>query len=101
MVPHGAIEEVLLKGHDDHHLTLVVTSLSDERKGERLVVLYTAEAGCSEALSQWLNDSDLPNLWKPHTKAFYQVESIPLLGSGKLDLQEIRRLAEQEAMRNP
>jgi acyl-[acyl-carrier-protein]-phospholipid O-acyltransferase/long-chain-fatty-acid--[acyl-carrier-protein] ligase len=37
--------------------------------------------------------SDLPNLWKPHPDQFFRIESLPHLGSGKLDLQNLRKLA--------
>jgi acyl-[acyl-carrier-protein]-phospholipid O-acyltransferase/long-chain-fatty-acid--[acyl-carrier-protein] ligase len=35
----------------------------------------------------------LPNLWKPDPRHFYRVEAMPLLGSGKQDMQKHRELA--------
>jgi acyl-[acyl-carrier-protein]-phospholipid O-acyltransferase/long-chain-fatty-acid--[acyl-carrier-protein] ligase len=32
-------------------------------------------------------------LWIPSPNSFIQVESIPLLGTGKVDLQNVQRLA--------
>jgi len=73
---------------------VAVTSVPCDRKGERLIVLHTADLGDLEETLQRLKQADIPNLWKPNASAFYQVESIPLLGSGKLDLKGIRSSAE-------
>jgi acyl-[acyl-carrier-protein]-phospholipid O-acyltransferase/long-chain-fatty-acid--[acyl-carrier-protein] ligase len=35
----------------------------------------------------------LPNLWVPSPDSFFQVEAIPVLGTGKLDLQALKELA--------
>ncbi len=40
-----------------------------------------------------LTDSGLPNLYLPGKDDFIQVEEIPVLGTGKLDLKAIRDLA--------
>ena len=45
--------------------------------------------------------SDLPNLWKPKADAFFRVESFPLLGTGKLDLRQVRETAGQLAAQAP
>jgi acyl-[acyl-carrier-protein]-phospholipid O-acyltransferase/long-chain-fatty-acid--[acyl-carrier-protein] ligase len=34
--------------------------------------------------------SDIPNLWIPKKEAFFMVEQIPMLASGKLDLQAVK-----------
>jgi acyl-[acyl-carrier-protein]-phospholipid O-acyltransferase/long-chain-fatty-acid--[acyl-carrier-protein] ligase len=39
----------------------------------------------------------LPNLYLPGRDSFFQVAEIPVLGSGKLDLQRLRQVAEQAA----
>jgi acyl-[acyl-carrier-protein]-phospholipid O-acyltransferase/long-chain-fatty-acid--[acyl-carrier-protein] ligase len=93
MVPHLRVEERLHALASADHLTFVVTSVPDERKGERLVVLHTlAEPTLRTCLDRLTND-DLPNLWKPKPAAFFRVESFPQLGSGKLDLVRIKELA--------
>jgi len=35
----------------------------------------------------------LPNMWKPRRDNYIKVESIPLLGSGKLDIMKLRKIA--------
>jgi acyl-[acyl-carrier-protein]-phospholipid O-acyltransferase/long-chain-fatty-acid--[acyl-carrier-protein] ligase len=39
----------------------------------------------------------LPNLWIPRAQAFFKVDAIPYLGTGKLDLRRVRELALQYA----
>jgi acyl-[acyl-carrier-protein]-phospholipid O-acyltransferase/long-chain-fatty-acid--[acyl-carrier-protein] ligase len=37
----------------------------------------------------------LPNLFVPRRQDFVQVAALPLLGTGKLDLRAVKRLAEE------
>jgi acyl-[acyl-carrier-protein]-phospholipid O-acyltransferase/long-chain-fatty-acid--[acyl-carrier-protein] ligase len=93
MVPHIRVEERLHELAGATEQSFVVTSVPDERKGERLVVLHKlGEAKWTEFATK-LPQLDLPNLWKPRTDQFYQVEALPMLGTGKLDLRRIRELA--------
>jgi acyl-[acyl-carrier-protein]-phospholipid O-acyltransferase/long-chain-fatty-acid--[acyl-carrier-protein] ligase len=92
MVPHGAVEDEL-QNCAGRPGVLAVTSLPDEKKGERLVVLYEKGAVDAEALHRRLSESSLPNLWKPGRESYLEVESLPVLGTGKLDLQRLRELA--------
>jgi len=95
MVPLIAVEEAYIKGLNTMESVLTVTSVPDPKRGERLMVLYTDEAGDAEQLHEIIQASDLPNLWKPDRKAYRKVDAIPMLGSGKLDFKAIRDLAEQ------
>jgi acyl-[acyl-carrier-protein]-phospholipid O-acyltransferase/long-chain-fatty-acid--[acyl-carrier-protein] ligase len=56
-------------------------------------VLYTDEAGPVERLQQIMKDSALPNLWKPAPDGYYRRGSLPILGSGKLDLKALKAAA--------
>ena len=91
MVPHGAIEEELQRGLGLSAQVLAVTAVPDEKRGEKLVVLHTPEAGGEERIRAVLAQSTLPNLWKPGE--FISIEKLPLLGSGKLDLRALKQLA--------
>jgi acyl-[acyl-carrier-protein]-phospholipid O-acyltransferase / long-chain-fatty-acid--[acyl-carrier-protein] ligase len=93
MVPHGAVEEAILDGLGTTEPVAAVTAVADERRGERLVVVHTREADPRE-LRRIIEKSALPNLWKPDRDAYLAAEALPLLGSGKLDLQALRRMAE-------
>ncbi|HLQ44256.1 MAG TPA: AMP-binding protein, partial [Planctomycetaceae bacterium] len=98
MVPHIRIEEELLQivdvpGGDDADIKLAVTSVPDDKKGERLIVLHkTLPKPVDEVLKE-LGSRDLPNLWIPSSDSFLEVESIPLLGTGKLDLKGVKERA--------
>ncbi|NMC64257.1 MAG: AMP-binding protein, partial [SAR324 cluster bacterium] len=96
MVPHGAVEDAIQKVLDEIEAICVVSSIADDRKGERLIVLHTKELD-SKSLVKMLADSGLPNLWIPRSEDFFLVQNIPVLGSGKLDLQGIKKLAEELA----
>ena len=94
MVPHGAVEETLQAALGLSGPVLVVAGVPDERRGERLVVLFVEkDCGPVEKLRAAIDAADLPNLWKPGPGAYYAVESIPVLGNGKLDLAAIRAIA--------
>jgi acyl-[acyl-carrier-protein]-phospholipid O-acyltransferase/long-chain-fatty-acid--[acyl-carrier-protein] ligase len=93
MVPHMAIEEVYLRRLNTTESVLAVTSVACDKKGERLVVLHTLAAGDAALLHEIMQSSDLPNLWKPARDAYFAIEALPLTGSGKLDVKELRRLA--------
>ena len=97
MVPHTKVENTLhnLLGIQNE-VKLAVAGVPDEKKGERLVVLHTLTEQQVEELLEKLPDSGLPNLWIPKSNAFYRVEEIPLLGSGKLALQKIKNLAKEK-----
>jgi acyl-[acyl-carrier-protein]-phospholipid O-acyltransferase/long-chain-fatty-acid--[acyl-carrier-protein] ligase len=93
MVPHIKVEEKLHELAGVTEQTFVVTGLPDEKKGERLVVLHKfADAELTPCLEK-LAQCDLPNLWKPRAEQFFRVETFPLLGTGKLDLRQVREVA--------
>ena len=97
MVPHMKVEEKLQELVESGEQVFAVTSAPDEKKGERLLVLHTlAEDRLTMCLSR-LNETGLPNLWIPRQDAFFRVESLPCLGSGKLDLRRIRETAQDLA----
>jgi acyl-[acyl-carrier-protein]-phospholipid O-acyltransferase/long-chain-fatty-acid--[acyl-carrier-protein] ligase len=95
MVPHIRIEEAIQKilGLDESQLCVVVTSVADERKGERLIVVHTPLSMTSQEIVEQLGKVGVPNLWIPSADSFLQVEAIPILGSGKTDLKAVSDLA--------
>lgn len=92
MVPHVKVEEKILEILDAVEPICAVSSVEDEKRGERLAVLYTGDIDIQK-LWEELNASDLPKLWIPKKEDFYQVGEIPVLGSGKLDLKSIKNIA--------
>ena len=49
------------------------------------------------AVVEELRKEKLPNLWIPKTEDFVKLDRLPLLGSGKLDLAKLKKLAEEQA----
>ncbi len=101
MVPHIRIEEKLHELASATEQTFVVAGLPDPKKGEKLVVLHTLPAERLATVVEQLNQAGLPNLWIPRPNQFFSVPAFPLLGSGKLDLRQIRNLAIARALEQP
>jgi len=93
MVPHGRVEEALQEAAGAGAQVFAVTAVPDEKKGERLAVLHTLEAALLPDILRKVVESGLPNLFTPRLDHFVKVETIPILGTGKLDLREVKRLA--------
>lgn len=98
MVPHIRIEELILKSTDDPSdtdgsLRVAVTAVPDPRKGERLVVLHRPFAKRIDQIQRELTEAGIPNLWIPDSDSFFEVDTIPVLGTGKLDLRGIKQMA--------
>ncbi|MFN8009289.1 MAG: acyl-[ACP]--phospholipid O-acyltransferase [Terriglobia bacterium] len=93
MVPHLKVEETLNQLSGTSELQFAVAGVPDEKKGERLVVLHTLNGEKIKEVQSALANSGLPNLWIPRPNAFYRIEKIPVLGTGKLDLRCIREMA--------
>lgn len=93
MVPHIAIEEALHAGLGSSGQVLAVTAVPDEKKGEKLAVLYTKGSASPENLVAILSESTLPNLWKPGRDCYFEIETLPILGTGKLDIRGLKQMA--------
>lgn len=96
MVPHLAVENALQDATGVEDPCLAVTALPDPKRGERLVVLYTGSAGLRpEDLRARVSAGALPKLWIPGPDDFVEVDELPVLGTGKLDLRRLRQIAEE------
>ncbi len=93
MVPHIKVEEKLHELVEATEQTFVVTGQPDEKKGERLVVLHKLTDEKLPLCLEKLVQCDLPNLWKPRADQFFRVDAFPQLGTGKLDLRQVREIA--------
>lgn len=100
MVPHVKVEEVLSKFLDDtpeddtdDQPLAAVTAVPDQKKGERLIVLYATDKKSVDEMRQSLTDAGLPNLFIPSADSFLRVDALPVLGTGKVDLKGIKDLA--------
>jgi acyl-[acyl-carrier-protein]-phospholipid O-acyltransferase/long-chain-fatty-acid--[acyl-carrier-protein] ligase len=99
MVPLERVEEELHRVLETTERLLAVTSVPDEKRGERLVVLHLPwpEGWSAKRAADALGGRGLPNLWLPGERDFYPIEEMPVLGSGKLDLKRLRDLALERA----
>ncbi|MEZ4531757.1 MAG: AMP-binding protein [Thermomicrobiales bacterium] len=95
-VPHllveRAIAEVLGAERADTPV-VAVTAVPDPRKGERIVVVHTPISLTGTEIGQALRGAGLPPLFIPMADSYIEVESLPVLPSGKLDLGAIRAIA--------
>jgi acyl-[acyl-carrier-protein]-phospholipid O-acyltransferase / long-chain-fatty-acid--[acyl-carrier-protein] ligase len=100
MVPHIQIEEAIIEivGESEDALSVGVTSVPDEKKGERIIVLHTKLNKTPSEIVKGLSAKGLPNLFLPSEDSFIQVDAIPLLGTGKLDLRGLQQLAKEKVM---
>ncbi|HEX7961531.1 MAG TPA: hypothetical protein VF493_16535, partial [Terriglobales bacterium] len=97
MVPHLKIEEVLHEFSGSTEQKFVVTSVPDDKKGERLIVLHILDDAQLEKTLARLAESSIPALWKPRAQQFVRVDELPYLGTGKLDLRKAKEMARASA----
>jgi acyl-[acyl-carrier-protein]-phospholipid O-acyltransferase/long-chain-fatty-acid--[acyl-carrier-protein] ligase len=98
MVPHESVEEALIKAmglENEASRKIAIVGVPDPDKGEALILL-TAVAGGPEHqeildLRYRLLEKGLPPLWIP--KKMIRVADIPILSSGKLDVQSCEKIA--------
>lgn len=69
---------------------LAVAAVPDEKRGERVVVLYLPqiESRLADLLCA-LPKRGIPNLWVPDRRDCHPIDAMPVLGTGKLDLKKL------------
>jgi acyl-[acyl-carrier-protein]-phospholipid O-acyltransferase/long-chain-fatty-acid--[acyl-carrier-protein] ligase len=95
MIPHIHVEDALHKALGVHEPRFAVTAVPDDTKGEKLVVLHTDIDVPVEELLKRLREQGMPTLWIPRRDNFFRVETLPILGSGKVDLFQLKKLAKE------
>ena len=91
MVPHIRVEEAIAEILGDS--PCAVTGVPDEQRGERLVALCVSGNVTPREVWQRLTQTELPPLWIPKAENIYEVDSLPLLGTGKLDFRGVKAKA--------
>ncbi len=104
MISHGAVECALSAaavalGESSTHFALAVTAIADEQRGERLMVLHTPLKIGIDALLERARKDGLANLFTPRASDCLEVEALPQLASGKLDLGMLKRWASERRVR--
>ena len=69
--------------------------LPDKRKGEQIVLLTTYPAADRSDLQRWAQDHGVNELSLP--RKIFQVPAIPVLGTGKMDIGAVQKLAAEMA----
>ncbi len=100
MVPHELLEKEINEIIHSETRCIAVCGAEDSKKGEKLVVIYSDKTLDPQNIVRELRSRDLPNLWIPRPENFYYVEEIPMLGSGKLDFTELKKIAAEMAVEN-
>jgi acyl-[acyl-carrier-protein]-phospholipid O-acyltransferase/long-chain-fatty-acid--[acyl-carrier-protein] ligase len=93
MVPHLAVESAILEITGANEAAVAVTSLPCPKRGEQLCVVHTDLGLPVDEVYRRLSAGSLPKLWIPSPTNFVGVESLPILGTGKVDLRKLRELA--------
>ncbi|HUT12814.1 MAG TPA: AMP-binding protein [Thermoguttaceae bacterium] len=99
MVPHIRVEEEiarLLELDEEAGTSVVVTAVPDPKKGERLIVLHTGLSQSPEEICRGLSQRGLPPIWIPSPESFRRIDAIPILGTGKADLKQVKEAALRE-----
>ncbi len=90
MVSLGAVENAIRSALANADQEVIVVSVPDEKKGEKLVALYDRDLDTSalqqQLLAGGLNSLALPGRW-------LRVEQLPKLGSGKTDFGRAKQIA--------
>jgi acyl-[acyl-carrier-protein]-phospholipid O-acyltransferase/long-chain-fatty-acid--[acyl-carrier-protein] ligase len=94
MIPLEKVEEDLHAVLETADRVLAVSSVPDEKRGERLIVLYlnTLTMPIGELLKK-VAEKGIPNLWIPSERDFFLIDEMPVLGTGKIDLRRLKELA--------
>ncbi|MDR1922821.1 MAG: AMP-binding protein [Planctomycetaceae bacterium] len=110
MVPHALIEEEIDKiinttqNHTDEdkpEVVVAVSAVADVEKGERIIVLLQSKVEITpQEICKKLQNAGLPSIWIPTPTNFYKIDTIPTLGTGKLDLREVKKCAEKYSQQN-
>jgi acyl-[acyl-carrier-protein]-phospholipid O-acyltransferase/long-chain-fatty-acid--[acyl-carrier-protein] ligase len=96
MIPLERVEHEMQELFGTGERIVTVCAVPDEKRGERLVVLYLSEAEAKlNDVLDGLSKAGIPNLWVPDRRHCIMVESFPALGSGKLDLKAVGELAKK------
>ena len=91
MVSLGAVENLVTSLWPNHQHAVV--SLPDARKGEQLVLLTDRAAAARDELAAHARTEGAAELMVP--KVLFNVDALPLLGTGKTDYVGTKALAEQ------
>ena len=91
MVPHELVEMAINEELKSEDRCIAVCGCKDPKRGEKLVVFYSTDKLDPAVMAEALKRRGMPNLWIPKPSDFVRLDSIPMLGAGKIDLQKLVR----------
>jgi acyl-[acyl-carrier-protein]-phospholipid O-acyltransferase/long-chain-fatty-acid--[acyl-carrier-protein] ligase len=91
MVPLGAVEDFIAKIWPD--AIHAVVAVPDQKRGEQLILVTDFEGASRAPLGAAAREAGLPEIFVP--RAVVKVESVPLLGTGKIDYVGAAQLASE------
>lgn len=93
MISLAVVENCAAAVWRDHEHAAAV--LPDKRKGEQIVLLTTNKTADRSELQRWAHEHGVNEMSLP--RKLFHVDAIPMLGTGKMDIGGVQRLAEQRA----
>lgn len=96
MISHEMVEAAINEVIKTEERAIAVVGAPDDKKGEKLIVLYTDMGKSPKEIIEILRkEQTVSNLWIPRQENFIKIEAIPRLGSGKIDLGALKNLMKQ------
>ncbi len=99
MVSHESVEDAIskvLNTDDQEERKFAIVGMPCEKKGEKLILLSSIPEDDADVfindLKKKLIQAEIPSLWCP--KKMLPTSKIPMLGSGKLDIAQCRKIVE-------
>lgn len=89
MISLTALEEQIAR-HLPEEVEIIATNIPDTKKGEKIVLLYHGEIE-EKLLIETIKKAPIHPLMLPG--AYYRVEEMPRLGSGKTDIKKAKKVA--------
>ena len=91
MVPLIRVEEAIRETTGLEICNIV--ALPDAQKGERLVAFHLSEEMDGKQINRAMAATSVPRLWIPKAESIHRIEEMPMLPTGKLDIQRLKALA--------
>jgi len=93
MISHEFVENAIDRVISAESRVIAVTGIPDKAKGEKLIVFYKQLPMTPDKIIAELRNRGIGNIWIPKKNNFFQIDEIPSLGSGKLDIRGLNELA--------
>ena len=93
MISHELIEGAITEILGEENRTIAVTGMPDNVKGEKIVVFYEKLSISPKKIIKKLRENGIANIWIPKLENFIKIDEIPLLGTGKLDISKLNKIA--------